>query len=100
MFKRSSLAHTCADQLLMSVAWKAVTSVTARCNDSTLFFPPLLSSQIPLCRVIRFNIDYTIHFIEEMTPEVGINCSPLPSLTPFLFKSPMAEANLHSSVPV
>uniref|UniRef100_A0A4W6G728 Ribonuclease 3 n=1 Tax=Lates calcarifer TaxID=8187 RepID=A0A4W6G728_LATCA len=24
---------------------------------------------IPLCRVIRFNIDYTIHFIEEMTPE-------------------------------
>ncbi|KAF0028527.1 hypothetical protein F2P81_019614 [Scophthalmus maximus] len=29
---------------------------------------PLTS--IPLCRVIRFNIDYTIHFIEEMTPEV------------------------------
>lgn len=28
---------------------------------------PLTS--IPLCRVIRFNIDYTIHFIEEMTPE-------------------------------
>ncbi|TUD02855.1 Ribonuclease 3 [Bagarius yarrelli] len=24
---------------------------------------------IPLCRVIRFNIDYTIHFIEEMSPE-------------------------------
>lgn len=35
--------------------------------------PPLLlsSSQIPLCRVIRFNIDYTIHFIEEMAPEVS-----------------------------
>ncbi|KAK1794454.1 hypothetical protein P4O66_011320, partial [Electrophorus voltai] len=28
---------------------------------------PLTS--IPLCRVIRFNIDYTIHFIEEMSPE-------------------------------
>uniref|UniRef100_A0A8C6VU22 Ribonuclease 3 n=1 Tax=Nothobranchius furzeri TaxID=105023 RepID=A0A8C6VU22_NOTFU len=28
---------------------------------------PLTS--IPLCRVIRFNIDYTIHFIEEMAPE-------------------------------
>ncbi|XP_038131539.1 ribonuclease 3 [Cyprinodon tularosa] len=26
-------------------------------------------TDIPLCRVIRFNIDYTIHFIEEMTPE-------------------------------
>ncbi|KAF7647729.1 hypothetical protein LDENG_00167470 [Lucifuga dentata] len=26
-------------------------------------------THIPLCRVIRFNIDYTIHFIEEMTPE-------------------------------
>lgn len=26
--------------------------------------------QIPLCKVIRFNIDYTIHFIEEMMPEV------------------------------
>uniref|UniRef100_A0A673CRI8 Ribonuclease 3 n=1 Tax=Sphaeramia orbicularis TaxID=375764 RepID=A0A673CRI8_9TELE len=26
-------------------------------------------TNIPLCRVIRFNIDYTIHFIEEMTPE-------------------------------
>uniref|UniRef100_A0A8C9REX3 Ribonuclease 3 n=1 Tax=Scleropages formosus TaxID=113540 RepID=A0A8C9REX3_SCLFO len=26
-------------------------------------------NNIPLCRVIRFNIDYTIHFIEEMTPE-------------------------------
>ncbi|KAM4704816.1 ribonuclease 3 [Rhinophrynus dorsalis] len=24
---------------------------------------------IPLCKVIRFNIDYTIHFIEEMMPE-------------------------------
>ncbi|XP_069814236.1 ribonuclease 3 isoform X2 [Dendropsophus ebraccatus] len=28
---------------------------------------PLTS--IPLCKVIRFNIDYTIHFIEEMMPE-------------------------------
>uniref|UniRef100_A0A672G4M9 Ribonuclease 3 n=1 Tax=Salarias fasciatus TaxID=181472 RepID=A0A672G4M9_SALFA len=28
-------------------------------------------TNIPLCRVIRFNIDYTIHFIEEMTPEVS-----------------------------
>uniref|UniRef100_A0A8C1LS96 Drosha ribonuclease III n=1 Tax=Cyprinus carpio TaxID=7962 RepID=A0A8C1LS96_CYPCA len=26
-------------------------------------------NNIPLCRVIRFNIDYTIHFIEEMAPE-------------------------------
>ncbi|XP_067286296.1 ribonuclease 3 [Pseudorasbora parva] len=26
-------------------------------------------TNIPLCRVIRFNIDYTIHFIEEMSPE-------------------------------
>ncbi|XP_030613150.1 ribonuclease 3 isoform X2 [Archocentrus centrarchus] len=26
-------------------------------------------TNIPLCRVIRFNIDYTIHFIEEMAPE-------------------------------
>ncbi|KAK9527473.1 hypothetical protein VZT92_014033 [Zoarces viviparus] len=26
-------------------------------------------TNIPLCRVIRFNIDYTIHFIEEMLPE-------------------------------
>uniref|UniRef100_A0A3Q2Y1D0 Ribonuclease 3 n=1 Tax=Hippocampus comes TaxID=109280 RepID=A0A3Q2Y1D0_HIPCM len=26
-------------------------------------------TSIPLCRVIRFNIDYTIHFIEEMAPE-------------------------------
>lgn len=30
----------------------------------------LLLFQIPLCKVIRFNIDYTIHFIEEMMPEV------------------------------
>lgn len=30
----------------------------------------LFSFQIPLCKVIRFNIDYTIHFIEEMMPEV------------------------------
>lgn len=60
--------------------------------------PPPLSSQIPLCRVIRFNIDYTIHFIEEMTPEVGINPSTLPSLTPLLFfSSPVAEANLQLS---
>uniref|UniRef100_A0A8D0GPF1 Ribonuclease 3 n=1 Tax=Sphenodon punctatus TaxID=8508 RepID=A0A8D0GPF1_SPHPU len=29
----------------------------------------LCSLQIPLCKVIRFNIDYTIHFIEEMMPE-------------------------------
>ncbi|MEE6511293.1 hypothetical protein FKM82_017775 [Ascaphus truei] len=28
---------------------------------------PLTS--IPMCQVIRFNIDYTIHFIEEMMPE-------------------------------
>ncbi|XP_065440869.1 ribonuclease 3 isoform X5 [Chrysemys picta bellii] len=27
-------------------------------------------TNIPLCKVIRFNIDYTIHFIEEMMPEV------------------------------
>ncbi|XP_028909750.1 ribonuclease 3 [Ornithorhynchus anatinus] len=26
-------------------------------------------TNIPLCKVIRFNIDYTIHFIEEMAPE-------------------------------
>ncbi|NXO17394.1 RNC Ribonuclease, partial [Oriolus oriolus] len=26
-------------------------------------------TKIPLCKVIRFNIDYTIHFIEEMMPE-------------------------------
>ncbi|KAA0725621.1 Ribonuclease 3 [Triplophysa tibetana] len=26
-------------------------------------------TNIPLCQVIRFNIDYTIHFIEEMSPE-------------------------------
>ncbi|XP_068092839.1 ribonuclease 3 [Hyperolius riggenbachi] len=26
-------------------------------------------TDIPLCKVIRFNIDYTIHFIEEMMPE-------------------------------
>uniref|UniRef100_A0A8C9E197 Ribonuclease 3 n=1 Tax=Phocoena sinus TaxID=42100 RepID=A0A8C9E197_PHOSS len=26
-------------------------------------------TNIPLCKVIRFNIDYTIHFIEEMMPE-------------------------------
>uniref|UniRef100_A0A4W3JT47 Ribonuclease 3 n=1 Tax=Callorhinchus milii TaxID=7868 RepID=A0A4W3JT47_CALMI len=26
-------------------------------------------NNIPLCKVIRFNIDYTIHFIEEMMPE-------------------------------
>ncbi|XP_026101226.1 ribonuclease 3-like [Carassius auratus] len=26
-------------------------------------------TNIPLCQVIRFNIDYTIHFIEEMAPE-------------------------------
>nr|XP_023680996.1 ribonuclease 3 [Paramormyrops kingsleyae] len=26
-------------------------------------------NNIPLCRVIRFNIDYTIHFIEEKSPE-------------------------------
>ncbi|XP_015264281.1 PREDICTED: ribonuclease 3 [Gekko japonicus] len=26
-------------------------------------------TNIPLCKVIRFNIDYTIHFIEEMIPE-------------------------------
>lgn len=71
----------------MRVPGEAVTSVTAAVMTLPwLFFPPpLLSSQIPLCRVIRFNIDYTIHFIEEMTPEVGRNPSPLPSLTPFLF---------------
>lgn len=50
----------------------------------------LSSSQIPLCRVIRFNIDYTIHFIEEMTPEVGktplyLSALSLPFLTPFCF---------------
>uniref|UniRef100_A0AAY4A3M8 Ribonuclease 3 n=1 Tax=Denticeps clupeoides TaxID=299321 RepID=A0AAY4A3M8_9TELE len=28
-------------------------------------------TNIPLCRVIRFNIDYTIHFIDEMIPEVS-----------------------------
>lgn len=27
-------------------------------------------TNIPLCQVIRFNIDYTIHFIEEMSPEI------------------------------
>ncbi|KAL1006769.1 hypothetical protein UPYG_G00076760 [Umbra pygmaea] len=32
-------------------------------------FSHLPLTNIPLCRVIRFNIDYTIHFIEEMTPE-------------------------------
>ncbi|OCT76318.1 ribonuclease 3 isoform X1 [Xenopus laevis] len=26
-------------------------------------------TNVPLCKVIRFNIDYTIHFIEEMMPE-------------------------------
>ncbi|OCT74492.1 hypothetical protein XELAEV_18033471mg [Xenopus laevis] len=26
-------------------------------------------TNFPLCKVIRFNIDYTIHFIEEMMPE-------------------------------
>ncbi|XP_030072619.1 ribonuclease 3 [Microcaecilia unicolor] len=26
-------------------------------------------TNIPLCKVIRFNIDYTIHFIEEMMPQ-------------------------------
>lgn len=36
----------------------------------SLFLTP---PQIPLCRVIRFNIDYTIHFIEEKSPEV-ITC--------------------------
>ncbi|XP_051959551.1 ribonuclease 3 [Xyrauchen texanus] len=34
----------------------------------SLFSHKLLTN-IPLCRVIRFNIDYTIHFIEEMSPE-------------------------------
>lgn len=55
---------------------------------------PLLlsSSQIPLCRVIRFNIDYTIHFIEEMAPEVSktplyLPALFLPFLTPFVFIS-------------
>lgn len=38
---------------------------------STFFLSPPLSLQIPLCKVIRFNIDYTIHFIEEMMPEVS-----------------------------
>lgn len=49
---------------------------------------PLLlsSSQIPLCRVIRFNIDYTIHFIEEMAPEVSKTLLYLPALShPFCF---------------
>ncbi|XP_010903679.2 ribonuclease 3 isoform X2 [Esox lucius] len=32
-------------------------------------FSHLPLTDIPLCRVIRFNIDYSIHFIEEMTPE-------------------------------
>lgn len=60
---------------------------------------PLLlsSSQIPLCRVIRFNIDYTIHFIEEMTPEVSktplyLSALSLPFLTPFLFLSQTPES--------
>ncbi|KFW02228.1 Ribonuclease 3, partial [Eurypyga helias] len=34
---------------------------------SMLAHAPL--TNIPLCKVIRFNIDYTIHFIEEMMPE-------------------------------
>uniref|UniRef100_A0A4W5R8Z2 Drosha ribonuclease III n=1 Tax=Hucho hucho TaxID=62062 RepID=A0A4W5R8Z2_9TELE len=41
-------------------------------------------TNIPLCRVIRFNIDYTIHFIEEMTPEVSkapLSLSSLSSLS-------------------
>ena len=29
-------------------------------------------SQIPTCRVIRFNIDYTIHLIEEAIPDVSV----------------------------
>lgn len=53
----------------------------------------LSSLQIPLCRVIRFNIDYTIHFIEEMTPEVSKTPLYLAALShPFLFPSQTAES--------
>uniref|UniRef100_UPI00398F7C3D ribonuclease 3 n=1 Tax=Pristiophorus japonicus TaxID=55135 RepID=UPI00398F7C3D len=40
---------------------------------------------IPLCKVIRFNIDYTIHFIEEMMPE-NFCVKGLEMFCSFLFK--------------
>ncbi|XP_078275566.1 ribonuclease 3 isoform X1 [Rhinoraja longicauda] len=40
---------------------------------------------IPLCKVIRFNIDYTIHFIEEMMPE-NFCVKGLEMFSTFLYK--------------
>uniref|UniRef100_A0A8C7E0D8 Ribonuclease 3 n=1 Tax=Naja naja TaxID=35670 RepID=A0A8C7E0D8_NAJNA len=42
-------------------------------------------TNIPLCKVIRFNIDYTIHFIEEMMPE-NFCVRGLELFTSYLFK--------------
>lgn len=39
---------------------------------------------VPLCKVIRFHIEYTIHFIEETAPE-HFTCRSLDLLTRFLF---------------
>ena len=29
--------------------------------------------QVPVCKVIRFNIEYTIHWFEETPPEVKLS---------------------------
>ncbi|XP_051872662.1 ribonuclease 3 isoform X2 [Pristis pectinata] len=42
-------------------------------------------NNIPLCKVIRFNIDYTIHFIEEMMPE-NFCVKGLEMFSSFLYK--------------
>uniref|UniRef100_A0A8C7Y0K7 Drosha ribonuclease III n=1 Tax=Oryzias sinensis TaxID=183150 RepID=A0A8C7Y0K7_9TELE len=57
-------------------------------------------SSIPLCRVIRFNIDYTIHFIEEMAPE-NYCIRGLELFASYLFQDilELYDWNLKDSVP-
>ncbi|XP_072416431.1 ribonuclease 3 isoform X1 [Chiloscyllium punctatum] len=56
-------------------------------------------NNIPLCRVIRFNIDYTIHFIEEMMPE-NFCVKGLGMFASFLFKDilELYDWNIHGPV--
>ncbi|XP_038652450.1 ribonuclease 3 [Scyliorhinus canicula] len=56
-------------------------------------------NNIPLCRVIRFNIDYTIHFIEEMMPE-NFCVKGLEMFASFLFKDilELYDWNIHGPV--
>ncbi|KAL0628646.1 Ribonuclease 3 [Plecturocebus cupreus] len=67
--------------------------------------PPCLVSQcawitgIPLCKVIRFNIDYTIHFIEEMMPECQPPSRPVPSPLQLLMRKTASCRPIPEDVP-